>query len=386
MVTIIGSGMGEHSLERLNIDFLSFDRVLCDISYKESYPNLLKLRFNEIKEYIFSNYERENILYVVGGSPLFFSAGTLIANRLPKEMVKIINNVSTKEYMMQKFCIGFEEIEAISLHGRKHIDLSKFLTNTYTLVLCDKESLDKIRRALAFIEPQTVEITIGYKLGYKDEIIEQIALNDVLDAKFNLEEPYVILIKRLFAPQRSICEDGEFETERGMITKKYKRHFSLQNLDLLPNQIMWDIGAGSGSCGIEAYKRYKSRVVFFEKNRARVENIKKNLQNHFVVDARLCEGNAVDFFESLEENPQRIFVGGGGEEIIEKLSYLYDRLERGGVMLINIVSLKHLSQIILTLDKNDMEYEVISFNYTTHKDRLKLIEPQRELFQIKVVK
>ncbi len=40
-----------------------------------------------------------------------------------------------------------------------------------------------------------------------------------------------------------------------MITKKYKRHLSLQNLDLEPNQLLWDIGAGSGSCGIGVYKR-----------------------------------------------------------------------------------------------------------------------------------
>lgn len=386
MVTIIGGGMGEHSLERLDIEFSGFDRILCDAGYNGSHPKVLKLRFNEIKEYIFSNYESENILYAVSGSPLFFSGGALIADKLPKELVKIVNNTSCKEYMAQKFCIGEEHIETISLHGRKHIDLSKFLTNQYTLVLCDKDSLEKIKEALFFIAAEAVEVFIGYKLGYDGEIIERLEMGKALDAKFDLTQPYVLLLKRAFASNGGICEDGEFQTERGMITKKFKRRFSLQNLDLLPNHILWDIGAGSGSCGIEAYKRYKSRVIFFEKNSSRAANIKKNLRNHFVADAKVCEGNAVDFFDALKESPQRIFVGGGGEEVMERLPYLYDRLDSGGIILINAITLKSLSQAIAALAKGGINYEVISFSYTTYKGELDLIEPQRQLFQIKALK
>ena len=61
-----------------------------------------------------------------------------------------------------------------------------------------------------------------------------------------------------------------------MITKQYKRDLSLQNLDLQPNQTLWDIGAGSGSCGIEAYKRYKVKTIFFEKQPQRIKYIKQN--------------------------------------------------------------------------------------------------------------
>ena len=52
-----------------------------------------------------------------------------------------------------------------------------------------------------------------------------------------------------------------------MITKKYKRHLTLQNLDLEANQLLWDIGAGSGSCGIEAFKRYKVKQSFLRKTK-----------------------------------------------------------------------------------------------------------------------
>jgi len=386
MVTIIGNGMGAYNFNNINLDLTKYDKILCDVNFEEEKENLLNLKFKEIKEYILENYEKENILYVVTGSPLFFSAGTLIASKLPKNKVEIINNTSSKDYMMERLFIGESSIESISLHGRKHIDLSKFLTNTYTFILCDKDSCDKVSEAVKYLKQDDLEVTIGYKLGYEDEVIEQIDIKSFNYRAFDLTEPYVLLIKRNFKPSNGLKEDSDFDTERGMITKKYKRQLSLQNLDLEPNQLLWDIGAGSGSCGIEAYNRYKTRVVFFEKNEDRTLNIKKNLSTHRVVDCELLIGEAQEKFEDLEENPQRIFVGGGGMEVIKKLPYLYERLDENGVMVVSAITLKHLSQMITTLNENSIEYEVFSLSLTTYKGKLDLVEPERQLFQIKVVK
>jgi len=394
MVTIIGNGMGEYNFDNLDINFCQYDTILCDVNFltesakhkEDTANNVLKLKLKEIKEYILENYEKKNLLYVVTGSPLFFSAGTLIASKLPSDKVKIINNTSSKDYMMKRLFIGESSIESISLHGRKHIDLSKFLTNTYTFVLCDKDSCDKVREALNYLKSDDIEVTIGYKLGYEDEVIEQIDIKSFNYRAFDLTQPYVLLVKRNFKSSNGIKEDSSFDTERGMITKKYKRQLSLQNLDLEPNQLLWDIGAGSGSCGIEAYNRYKTRVVFFEKNEDRCENIKKNLTKHRVVDCELLVGKAQEKFESLEENPQRIFVGGGGMEVIKKLPYLYKRLDESGLMVVSAITLKHLSQMLNTLNGSNIEYEVFSLSLTTYKGKLDLVEPERQLFQLKIKK
>jgi len=385
MVTIVGNGMGEYTFDNLDLNFCQYDKILCDINFKDNGNNILKLKFSEIKEYILQNFEKQNILYVVTGSPLFFSAGTLIANKLPQDKVKIINNTSSKDYIMEKLFIGETNIKSLSLHGRKHLDLSSFLSSTYTFILCDKDSCDKVHNALKYLKPTDIEVTIGYKLGYKDEVIEQINIFNQSYKAFDLNEPYILLIKKLFS-QKNISDDNEFETERGMITKKYKRNLSLQNLDLEPNQLLWDIGAGSGSCGIEAYKRYKTRTIFFEKNQNRFENIKKNLFIHKVVDCELLIGEAEQKFQALEENPNRIFVGGGGQEVIKKLPYLYKRLEENGIMVISAITLKHLNLMLNILNESQIEYEIFSLSLTTYKGKLDLVEPERQLFQIKVKK
>jgi precorrin-6Y C5,15-methyltransferase (decarboxylating) len=171
-----------------------------------------------------------------------------------------------------------------------------------------------------------------------------------------------------------------------MITKKFKRHLSLQNLDLKANQLLWDIGAGSGSCGIEAYKRYKVKTILFENQELRCEYIEQNLTKHHVLDTLLLKGDAQELFKTLETNPNKIFVGGGGEKVIKELPYLYERLQSNGIMLINAITLKHLSLMINTLNEAEIEFETHSISLTTYKGQLDLVEPERQLFQIKVFK
>ena len=389
MVTIIGNGMGDYTFDNLqnkDIDLSSFDKIICDKNFKEDGAHIVKGGFKIAREYILENYDKENILYVVTGSPFFYSAGILVAKKLPQEQVKIINNTSSKVYMQEKMFINDNEIDTISLHGRPNIDLTKFLTNKYTFVVCDKLTISKIKKAITFLNPSDIEVTMGYKLGYEDEIIEKIDILNVDINRFDLTQPYVLMIKKLFVSKNGLSADSDFDTERGMITKKYKRHLTLQNLDLEPNQLLWDIGAGSGSCGIEAFARYRTNTIFFEKNEERVKHIKTNLTNHQVLNCELYVGEAQEIYPTLEENPQRIFVGGGGEKVIDTLPYLYERLDDNGIMLINAITLKHLSQMINVLNEAKLEFETHSISLTTYKGKLDLVEPERQLFQLKVIK
>ncbi|PPK62846.1 precorrin-6Y C5,15-methyltransferase (decarboxylating) [Malaciobacter marinus] len=386
MVTIAGNGMGEYDFSNLDFDISKFDKVICDSNFLEDGKNILKLKYKQAKEYILQNYEKEKILYVVTGSPLFYSAGTIIAKKLPKDRVKIINNTSSKSYLLEKLFISETDVNTISLHGRVDIDLTKFLQNKYTFILCDKFTISRLKTALCYFEANSISTILGYKLGFNEEKIEKIDLLNFDEHLLDLTAPFVLLIKKEFKNKNIISEDIEFETQRGMITKKYKRQLTLQNLNLQANNLLWDIGAGSGSCAIEAFKRYKVKTILFEKNKTRIDFIKQNLKNHYVIDTKLLSGEAQDFFQTLKETPQRIFVGGGGIEVIKQLPKLYEILDEKGILLINAITLKHLNLMLTVLNEAKIEYEVYSISLTTYKGKLDLVEPERQLFQIKVNK
>ena len=385
MLTIAGNGMGAYTFENLTLSLEAYDTIVCDKNFTEDAPNLLKLSYKEAKAYILAHYETKNILYVVTGSPLFFSAGILLAKQLPRECVTLIDNTSSKSYMLSRCLVSESEVSVLSLHGRSALDLEAFLTKRYTFVLCDAKSIQRLQEALRYLNKEELNITIGYKLGYTDEAIAPFRLDNTTHP-YDLNQPYVLLIERLFTPLSPISEDSAFATERGMITKQYKRHLSLQHLDLAPNLCLWDVGAGSGSCAIEAYKRYRVKTVLFEKQPQRCEFIRQNLTSHYVCDTQLLEGDAERLFEEVSQEPERIFVGGGGQKVIARLPYLYGRLKPNGILLINAITLKNLTQMISVLNEAGIEYKVISLSLTTYKGKLDLIEPERQLFQIKIIK
>ncbi len=382
MLSIAGLGMGKPNLSRLDLDLDEFDTVVVDKSVELEYKGVLKLGYKDAKEYILAHHDREDILYLVSGSPLFFSAGVILAKVLPKSQVKIIPNTSSKDYLLQKLFVSEADISVVSLHGRSRLDLEEFFRKRYTFLLCDKDSLKRLKEYLKWLSLDDYEVTIGYKLGYKDEVIKTISLET---DEFDLTKPYVLLIERKF-DTKLYHDDSDFETQRGMITKKLKRNITLSSLELKSNEIFWDVGSGSGSCAIEAYKRYRVKTYLFEKQPQRVEFIKQNLSSHKVVDATLLEGEAQEFFETMEEEPDKIFLGGGGSEVIKKLPYLYDRLSDGGIMIAHAITLKNLTQMITVLNKAKLEYEVNSFSETTFKGKLDMVEPQRQLFIIKMKK
>jgi precorrin-6Y C5,15-methyltransferase (decarboxylating) len=385
LVTIVGNGIGGYRFDNLprEIDLESFDVVVCDKNFEKIKPNIKPLSYKDAKKFILKNYKKMNILYVVTGSALFFSAGAIIAKIIPKKYLKIVPSISSKEYLLSKLAISENEIDSLSLHGKIGLDLSRFLKKRYTLILCDVTTISRLQKITEHLNREDLEWIIGYKLGYKDEFVGKV---DPYNHNFNLKEPYVILLKRNFDYQLNPFKDEQFVTQRGVITKQYKRDFSLHLLELYPNLVFWDIGAGSGSCAIEAYRRYRVRSVLFEKSPTRVENIKKNLNNLKVCDSMVVEGEAERNFDRVEQNPDRVFIGGGGLEVIKAIPKIFDRLNRDGIIVAVAVTLKNLTNIINVLDANRIDYEAISLSFTNYKGDLKMAEPQREIFQIRIKK
>lgn len=385
MVTIAGSGMGEYNFDNLHLDFTKFDMVFCDKNYVTDLPNVIKGGFKTVKEAILENLDKD-ILYVVSGSPTFFSGGLLIVNILKKQKIpfKIIDNISSLNYMLAYAGVALTKTGIISLHGKTDLDLEQFLTKEYTFVICDEKTPQILYDVMYYLHEEDVTITLGERFGYKDEKFVTTTLKAMLQNPPKM--PYSLLIERNFKPLPNISAEDTIEHENGMITKTYKRHISLQNLELQPNMLLWDIGAGSGSVSIDGYKRYKIQTILFEKNIKRSSMIKHSLKQHKIINTKLYEGEASELYKLEQTTPHRIFIGGGGDKVICELDYLYDRLADGGIMVANFVTLQHLTTAINTLKKAKIAFEIKSVSLTTYKMQLLLPEPERVMHQIVIKK
>ena len=385
MVTIAGSGMGSYDFDNLDVDFSKYELIFCDKNYVTDIKNVVQDNFKGIKTEILKNLDKD-ILYIVSGSPTFFSGAILILNTLKKENIpfEIIDNTSSLNYMLSHEGISLVNTGIVTLHGKTNIDLNNFLVKEHTFIICDKDTPMLIKKALDYLNDDDYKITLGEQFGYETEQFSYPSLEEIL--KTPPREPYSLMLTKCYKDLPTISSEDSIEHENGMITKSYKRHISLQNLDLRANLLLWDIGAGSGSVSIDGYKRYKIQTILFEKNEKRASMIKNSLTKHKILSTKLYVGEASEDYKKEETTPDRIFVGGGGTKVIRELEYLYDRLAKGGLMVANFVTLEHLTTAINTLKQAKITFEVKSISLTSYKMSLLMPEPERVMHQVIVKK
>jgi precorrin-6Y C5,15-methyltransferase (decarboxylating) len=107
--------------------------------------------------------------------------------------------------------------------------------------------------------------------------------------------------------------DAAYEHD-GQLTKRDLRASALARLAPQPGQLLWDVGAGSGSVAVEAARLAPGlRVVAVERDAEACEQIRRNARGAAV---RVVEGAAPAALADLPD-PDRVFVGGGGIDVLD---------------------------------------------------------------------
>ncbi|HDS17345.1 MAG TPA: precorrin-6Y C5,15-methyltransferase (decarboxylating) subunit CbiT [Proteobacteria bacterium] len=141
-------------------------------------------------------------------------------------------------------------------------------------------------------------------------------------------------------------EDAFFAPENGLITHPEIRAAALAKLRLPPSGVLWDIGAGSGSVGLEAAGlRPEMRVFGLEKKAERVARIRTTMQKLGLANYGISLGSAPAGMKLLPP-PARIFIGGGGEQLPLIMEQAFAALVSGGRMVVAAVTMEALQQLI----------------------------------------
>jgi precorrin-6Y C5,15-methyltransferase (decarboxylating) len=132
--------------------------------------------------------------------------------------------------------------------------------------------------------------------------------------------------------------DGAYAHD-GQLTKRDVRAVSVARLAPLPGQLLWDVGAGAGSIGIEWMRVHPScRAVAVESRPDRAHRIAENAARLGVPDLRVVEGRAPEALEGLPV-PDAVFVGGGATTP-RLLETCWEALPSGGRLVVNAVTVE----------------------------------------------
>jgi precorrin-6B C5,15-methyltransferase / cobalt-precorrin-6B C5,C15-methyltransferase len=104
--------------------------------------------------------------------------------------------------------------------------------------------------------------------------------------------------------------DSSYDSD-GQLTKREVRAVTLAALAPAPGELLWDVGAGSGSIGIEWMRSHRAcRAIAIEPVAERADRIVANAAALGVPGLRVVRGGAPDALAELP-TPAAIFVGGG---------------------------------------------------------------------------
>ena len=124
--------------------------------------------------------------------------------------------------------------------------------------------------------------------------------------------------------------------------------------------LIYDIGAGTGSCSIElALLAKEGRVWAFERNPVAVELLGKNKALFGVQNLEIVAGEALENIRSMPA-PDCVFVGGSGGDLCEMLDVIYAK-NSGCRVVINAITVETLAEVAAYYkERQDYSLEIVN--------------------------
>ncbi|MFQ0813163.1 precorrin-6Y C5,15-methyltransferase [Brucella anthropi] len=284
------------------------------------------------------------VVVLASGDPMFFGIGASLSRHFSPEDMRVLPHPSAFSLAAARMGWPLQDVRTVSVHGRPfELLLPHILPGERILVLGNDGSTPA--KAAAMLKEkgfgQSLMTVLEHMGGAKERGIGGRAENWRHERCADL---HVLAIECMAAPEASVFSpvaglpDEAFEND-GQLTKRDIRAVTLSRLQPLPRQLLWDVGAGCGSIGIEWMRVHPScRAIAIEANEQRQAMIERNRATLGVPGLQLVRGEAPFALEGLEA-PDAIFIGGGvtDDGVLEAC---WDALKPGGRLVANAVTLQ----------------------------------------------
>jgi precorrin-6Y C5,15-methyltransferase (decarboxylating) len=317
----------------------------------------------------------QNAVLLATGDPLCHGIASLVLGKLPPAIaaqVTILPAPSTLQLAFARLKKPWQGVHIASVHSKDAGEWAMGVEPSHGLYALVR-AVSEYSRLAVFTGPEnnpariarallsagfgeTVRLSVAACLALPDEaIFADLTLAEAAAQDF--PEPNIVVLERQMpaAAERFPLmglDDLDFQQrqpEKGLITKLEARAVSLAKLALRPESIVWDIGAGSGSVGLEASRlARRGHVWAIEKNAGDAENARANALTLQASNYTLCVGKAPQGLENWPD-PDAIFIGGSGGELATLITLCLSRLKPGGRLVMNFVTLENLATATETL-------------------------------------
>ena len=290
---------------------------------------------------------KDVLAVLVSGDVGFFSLAKTISGKLPDcECVRYCG-ISSLVYFASKLQLSWDDAKIVSMHGRDQNLVAAVAQNKKVFSLTGGEhSPQALCKQLCEHGMGQVTVYVGENLSYPEEKITQGTAEEISALNFPSLSVMMLLNDEAngFAPTVHGLADDLFMRSKVPMTKQEVRSVSMSKLMPKATDLIYDIGAGTGSCSVElALIAKQGKVWAFERNPVAVELLGKNKELFGLSNLEIIAGEALENIKAMPA-PDCVFVGGSGGDLCEMLDVIYAKNSKCRVV-INAITVETLAQV-----------------------------------------
>jgi precorrin-6B C5,15-methyltransferase / cobalt-precorrin-6B C5,C15-methyltransferase len=296
------------------------------------------------------NYRGTPVCIIASGDPLCYGIGVTLLRSISIDEMTIIPAPSTFSLACARLGWSLADVETVSLCGRSPDFLSAMLApGSKLLILSAGADTPQIVADLLIQRGYgNSQMTVLEHLGGERERIvtdrarswarTDVAALNAIAVECRIDLGITPLNRLPGLPDSAYHHDGQ-------LTKREVRAVTLAALAPMPGELLWDVGAGCGSIGIEWLRSHpRCRAIAIEQHDRRLQFIADNMSALGTPHLQLMRGKAPAALADLP-TPDAIFIG-GGVTAPGLLDTCWLALRSGGRLVANAVTVESELQLL----------------------------------------
>ncbi|MEU3726620.1 precorrin-6y C5,15-methyltransferase (decarboxylating) subunit CbiE [Streptomyces sp. NPDC031705] len=295
---------------------------------------------------LMAEHAGRRIAVLASGDPMFYGIGRALSEELGPDALRVLPHPSSVSYACARLGWPVEDTEVVTVVGRPVARLAAVLHERRRILVLSAgaPTPDEIAALLRERGFGPSRMRVLEQLGSEREDAYEGTAHDwdhapgdplnvvAVDCRRDPAAPVPRLGATPGLPDTAYEHDGQ-------LTKRHVRAATLCALAPAPGELLWDIGGGSGSIGIEWMRTHPScRAVAVERVPERAGRITRNAHALGVPGLRVVVGAAPDALAGLPA-PDAVFIG-GGLTAPGLLDAAWAALAPGGRLVVNTVTLE----------------------------------------------